>query len=73
MEVVVAQPYLRISAPSEAWNIYEGTLLDRYGIWAMENGNKSHLLWRPKVNFLSEIFISRSKNDASKGENNMYK
>ena len=32
-------PILKVLLPSEAYKIYEGTLLDRYGTGAMENRN----------------------------------
>ena len=35
---------VRIPTPSEAYNLLESTLLDRYGIRTVGNGNESRLL-----------------------------
>ena len=48
-------PILKVLLPSEAYKIYEGTLLDRYGTGAMENRN-SRLFWGLSVNFLFKFW-----------------
>ena len=51
----------RISAQCEAWNVFEGILLDRYGIFTIENEKGSLFLQILREKFLFTIFMSISK------------